>query len=146
MITHELTFWPLVVSVSSGAPTYDDLLEFNKAWSGWLDRGSPFAVMRILADTQSHTQPPGGAKEKKGWLQKNGERIRSRVIGMATVVPAEIFADVSKMDAQKLFGVPARSFVSVEDALAWLTPLLDAESMRLDRNAISNLFSASADT
>ncbi len=41
-------------------------------------------------------------------------------MGMATVVPAESFEEVSRMNAEKLFGVPAMSFDDATAAIAWV--------------------------
>ncbi|GAA4336226.1 hypothetical protein GCM10023144_30330 [Pigmentiphaga soli] len=57
----------------------------------------------------------------KTWLQANAGRIRAQVIGIATVVPAEHLDRMSRMDAEKLFGVPARTFDDVDRALSWVS-------------------------
>ncbi len=136
MIRHDLSHWPLVVTASRGAPTSEDLAGFSDAWNSWLNRGERFAILRILADPASHSHPQGGAKEKKNWLQRNADGVKRQVIAMATVVPFEIYPQISAMNAQKLFSVPASTFLTVEDALDWLTPLLGSETISVDGQAV----------
>lgn len=120
MIRHNLSQWPLVLSVMHGAMTRDEQIGFFSEWTGWLDRGEPFATLRVFSDAASLERPEGGAKEAKAWLQANAERVKSLVMGMATVVPAESFEEVSRMNAEKLFGVPAMSFDDATAAIAWV--------------------------
>jgi hypothetical protein len=132
MIRNDLSLWPLVLSVSRGAPTLEDLRAFSADWDGWLDRGARFATLRVYADAAAHTHPEGGAKEKKRWFQAQGERVASLVVGMATVVPADILETVERMKTEKLFGVPARSFAQVGPAVAWTGARLEEQGLTLD--------------
>lgn len=61
---------------------------------------------------------------------------------MATVIPPEIYPEISKMNAEKLFGVPAASFLAIDDANAWLSPLLEAEAIRLHRDSVQDVIAA----
>ncbi|WP_420177666.1 hypothetical protein [Kerstersia gyiorum] len=85
MMEHEISCWPLALSVSQGAPSLDDLRGYSAAWNAWLDRQQRFATLRVLLDSAAHVHPPGGARERKDWLAANGARLRAQVIGMATV-------------------------------------------------------------
>jgi len=120
MIRHDLTQWPLVLSFIQGATTLDEQIGFFSEWNGWLDRGEPFVTLRVFSDAASLERPEGGAKEAKAWLQANAQRVKSLVMGMATVVPAEPFEEVSRMNAEKLFGVPAMSFDDAAAAIVWV--------------------------
>lgn len=55
---HNLAHWPLVVSVSTGAPTLADTQAFSQAWDEWLAREQPFASLRVFADAASLTHLP----------------------------------------------------------------------------------------
>lgn len=117
---HDLGHWPLVVSVSAGAPTLADTQDFSLAWDDWLARGQAFASLRVFTDAASLTHPPGAAQHVKQWFGRQGQAIREQVMGMASVVPPEEFERVSRMNVEKLFGVPAAIFADLPSALAWL--------------------------
>lgn len=120
MIRHDLTHWPLVLSAAHGAMSLEEQLDFLSEWTAWLDRGETFATLRVFTDSDALKRPDGGAKEAKVWLQSNGERIKQLVIGMATVVPSAALEETSRMNAEKLFGVPAQMFDEVNEATMWL--------------------------
>lgn len=141
MMKHDLSCWPLVLSVSQGMPSLEDLQGYSTAWTEWLDRGERFATLRILLDSEAHEHPPGGARERKTWFSAHGDRLKAQVVGMATVAPADVVAHMNRIKTDRLFGVPARAFDGVEDALAWLRPLLEegiggAESGRIQQQAM----------
>jgi hypothetical protein len=121
MIHHELGQWPLVISVSSGLQTLEAMQAFTEDWNRWLDRGEPFASLRVFADADALVHPEGSAQRAKQWLQARGEDIRRHMIGMASVVPADQYEKIRKMNVEKLFGVPASTFADSDDALAWLS-------------------------
>lgn len=125
MMKHDLSCWPLVLSVSQGMPSLEDLQGYSAAWSAWLDSGEQFATLRILLDSEAHEHPPGGARERKTWFSAHGDRLKAQVIGMATVAPADVVQHMNKIKTDRLFGVPARAFDAVEDAFAWLWPLFE---------------------
>lgn len=132
MIRHDLSLWPLVLSTMKGASTLEAHLEFFAEWSTWLDRGVPFATLRVFQDDGSLERPSGGGKDAKLWLQENGGRIKEQVIGMATVVPAARFDEMSRMNAEKLFGVPAQSFADIKPAIAWIAARLAENGRTVD--------------
>lgn len=119
MIRHDLTQWPLVLSVMKGRSSLDEQLGFFRQWSDWLARGERFATLRVFCDGAALERPEGGGKEAKVWLQENGAAIRNHVAAMATVVPPEHLEAVGRMNAEKLFGVPAQPFSALEPAIAW---------------------------
>jgi len=120
MNRHDLSHWPLVLSVEQGAPSLADVQALQQNWNHWLARGERFASLRVLCDVDTLTHPPGSAQSMKAWLQTSLAAIRAQVLGMATVVPASALESLRKMNAEKLFGVPAALFDNVPDALAWL--------------------------
>jgi len=120
MIRHDLSHWPLVISVAQGTSSLPDVETFQQEWSRWLVRGEPFATLRLFVDAEALVHPPGSAPLAKQWLQAHAQAVRERVMGMATVVPASEHARLSKMNAEKLFGVPAKIFSDVTAALDWL--------------------------
>lgn len=136
MIKHDLSRWPLVVSVSRGAPTLEELRRFSDDWTRWFARNERFATLRIHVDAQSHTHPEGGAKEKKRWFTESRDDLKSLIIGMATVVPAEILGEVGRTKQAKLYGVPAQAFESLDDAVDWLASLFSAEGAPCDPKAV----------
>lgn len=119
MVFHDLGRWPLVISTMSGTLTNGEYLEFLSAWGTWLDRGARFVSLRRFNDAASLVHPQGSAKEAKGWLQVNAARIRSQVVGLVTVVPSECLEAASRMDAEKLFGVPALTCSDFDYGLDW---------------------------
>lgn len=123
MIRHDLTHWPLVLSTARGAMSLDEQLAFLADWNAWLDRSESFSTLRVFTDADALKRPEGGAREAKAWLQANGERIKQRVIGMATVVPSEALEDMTRINTEKLFGVPAQMFDDANEAAMWLASL-----------------------
>lgn len=139
MTRHDLSHWPLVVTLAQGPSSLPDMQAFIDEWGRWLARGEPFATLRVFADSAALEHPPGSAPLAKQWLQQQGEAIRRHVMGMATVVPPGDYERLRKMNAEKLFGVPAATFADVTGALDWLrdrvyTPrglACDAEAIRV---------------
>lgn len=117
---HELAQWPLVISVSAGRQTLDTLQAVTDDWNRWLDRGEPFVSLRVFADADALVHPEGSAQNAKQWLQTRGADIRRQMMGMASVVPADQYERMRKMNVEKLFGVPASTFANTDDALAWI--------------------------
>jgi len=121
VIHHDLSHWPLVITVASGPATLDDLRGFTQEWSSWLERGERFATLRVFADSDALAHPEGAAQEIKQWFKGAREAIREQVLGMATVVPSIELAHVRKMNAEKLFGVPATAEDDIAEAIRWLS-------------------------
>ncbi|ATA53870.1 hypothetical protein CKY39_12060 [Variovorax boronicumulans] len=137
MIRHELSQWPLVISVSAGLQTLESLQAFTEDWNRWLDRGEPFVSLRVFADADALVHPEGSAQSARQWLQARGADIRRHMMGMASVVPADQFEKISKMNVEKLFGIPASTFARTDEALAWLRErVLAPRGLRLDAEAV----------
>jgi hypothetical protein len=81
---------------------------------------------------QALERPDGGVKAAKTWLQKNAARIKRLVIGIATVIPEDGMKKHGKLDAEKLFGVPARTFITANDGLVWIISLMAARGFVLN--------------
>ncbi len=144
MIRHDLKQWPLVLSVARDATTLDEQIGFLCEWNSWLDRGEPFVTLRIFSDAASLERPEGSAKEAKAWLQANAGRVKSLVMGMATVVPKESFEGVSRMNAEKLFGVPAKTFEDIASAISWIDhSILSPRKLSIDLEAAQQVLEES---
>ena len=124
MIHHDLGHWPLVLTVAHGPVTRTDYIRLLDDWNRWLDRGERFATLRVFADGDALVHPEGAAQDAKAWLQANAGRLRAQVVGMATSVPAEHLERMRRMNAEKLFGVPAQVFGDVDAALGFLDWLI----------------------
>lgn len=120
MTHNDLTHWPLVITVAQGAPSLPETEAFIQDWNRWLARGEPFATLRVFVDAQALTQPPGSPQLVKQWLQEKNLDVRAQVKGMATVVPPSEYERLSKMNAEKLFGVPAATFSDLAASLEWM--------------------------
>ncbi|RSZ34377.1 MULTISPECIES: hypothetical protein [unclassified Variovorax] len=137
MIHHELSQWPLVISVSAGLQTLEGMHAFTEDWNRWLDRGEPFVSLRVFADADALVHPEGSAQSARQWLQERGADIRRHMMGMASVVPANQYEKMRKMNVEKLFGVPASTFADSDDALAWLGErVMEPRGLRLDLAAV----------
>lgn len=137
MIHHDLGQWPLVISVSSGLQSLDGMQAFTDDWNRWLDRGEPFVSLRVFADAEALVHPEGSAQNAKLWLQARGADIRRHVMGMASVVPADQYERMRKMNVEKLFGVPASTFADTDDALAWIDErVMTPRGLRFDLRAV----------
>lgn len=143
MIHHELGQWPLVISVSSGLQTLEDMQVFTEDWNSWLDRGEPFASLRVFADADALVHPEGSAQSAKQWLQARGADIRRHMMGMASVVPPDQYEKIRKMNVEKLFGVPADTFARTDEAIAWLGErVLAPRGLALDAAAVNAAIAA----
>lgn len=143
MIHHDLGQWPLVISVSSGQQSLDGMQAFTDDWNRWLDRGEPFVSLRVFADTEALVHPEGSAQNAKQWLQARGADIRRHVMGMASVVPADQYERMRKMNVEKLFGVPAGTFADTDDALAWIDErVMTPRGLRFDLRAVREAIGA----
>ncbi|WP_180899676.1 hypothetical protein [Martelella soudanensis] len=116
--------------------TSEENAAFLADWTDWLDRGDPFVTLRIFADAESLHRPEDGAREAKAWLQSNSDRIKLLVKGMATVVPPDKLDEVSRMNAERLFGVPAKCFDSVEEAITWIDSVVSGELSSVDMEMV----------
>jgi len=135
---HDLSHWPLVITVASKASTLAEMEAFLQTWEQWLAGDELFALLRVFTRSESLTHPPGSAPLVKQWLQKQGEAIRQRVMGMATVVPPADYERLRKMNAEKLFGVPAATFADVPAALRWMKErVYEPRNLMLDAAAIN---------
>lgn len=121
---YDASCWPLAMTFSSGSPRLEDMLDDAANWSAWLGRGERFAILRVLLDRDAYAHPPGAAQARKSWLAEHGDLIRKQMLGMALVLPEDVLGQAQRMQAERLFGVPAQAFCSVEDAIAWLRPLM----------------------
>lgn len=55
------------------------------------------------------------------------------MMGMASVVPADQYEKMRKMNVEKLFGVPACTFADADDALVWLGErVMEPRGLRFD--------------
>ncbi|WP_312418071.1 hypothetical protein [Comamonas sp.] len=121
---YDTSCWPLAMTFSSGSPRFEDMLDDAANWRAWLGRGKRFAMLRVLLDRDAYAHPPGAAQARKAWLAEHGALIRQQMLGMALVLPGDVLNQAQRMQAERLFGVPAQAFCSVEDAIAWLKPLM----------------------
>jgi hypothetical protein len=123
-----------MVSIAAGAKSLDNHRNLFAAWNRWLDRGAPFAVLRIFVDTLALVHPESGARLAKRWLGDNAERMRHSVLGIASIVPASAYEKMSRMDIEKAYGVPGGVFLDRNDALLWLaTQVFAPRGMKFDR-------------
>ncbi|MFT0213473.1 hypothetical protein VQ643_12835 [Pseudomonas sp. F1_0610] len=120
MTQHDFSQAPLIITVEQGEPTLTQLQQFIQDWGKWLQSGESFATLRIFSDAESLIHPEGSGPIVKRWFQASSQAIRTNVLGMANVVPASEYTRMSKMNAEKLFGVPAATFADIPSALAWL--------------------------
>lgn len=121
---YDASCWPLAMTFSSRSPRLEDMLDDAANWRAWLGRGKRFAMLRVLLDRDAYAHPPGAARARKVWLAEHGDLIRQQMLGIALVLPKDVLSQAQRMQAERLFGVPAQAFCSVEDAIAWLRPLM----------------------
>jgi hypothetical protein len=119
MTRHDVSQWPLVVSIIDSRTKEADLRDVAARWRDWLSWDEPFAALQIF---------PGGDStllaERDRWLSwwLDGQRraIRSNVMGLASVIPGSCYEKVPQMGAHSIFGIPAATFASLHTALSWL--------------------------
>lgn len=117
MIVHDLADWPLALTLARGPLTLAEHSACLAEWTRWLDRQERFAILGVFADEAALVHPDGAAQAARSWLRAHVARIRTQVIAMATVVPA---GHLGRMDAERLFGVPAEAFCDLASALRFL--------------------------
>jgi len=133
MMQHDLSCWPLVLSVSHGQPDVQTLHDYCDAWTSWLERGERFALLQVFMDEAAHSHPKGGAKIGQNWLAANTEAFQKQVLAAASVAPAALVTKMNRMKTERLYGeVPKQAFAEVPTALDWLMPLLAAGIPALD--------------
>lgn len=143
MIKHDLTHWPLVITALRGAPTLEDQQDLFSTMDAALDRGEFFATLRIYVDEDALARPQGSGQESKAWFQNNGERLKTLVLGMATVVPAHRVEERNKMNTQKMTGSPAMAFGDVAQAVDWLArDVFAPKGIQIDPAAINKAVAA----
>jgi len=138
VIRHDLSHWPLVISMGQGNSSLTEVETFHQEWNRWLAREEPFATLRLFVDMDSTVQPPGASVFVKQWLQIHSEAVRANVMGMAMVVCASEYPRFAKRNAEKLFGVPAAVFDELPAALDWLHERVYApRGLRFDADAVA---------
>lgn len=119
MTQHDVSQWPLVVSIIDGRTKAADLRDVAARWHDWLSWNEPFAALQIFSGGDNSL-----LAERDRWLSwwLDGQRraIRCNVMGLASVMPSAHYVKVPEMNTHKLFGVPAATFASVHTALCWL--------------------------
>jgi hypothetical protein len=120
MIECDDTNWPLAIVLAEEAMTLADHRHFLKSWSAWLDRASPFVLLRIFTTSQSTADPEGALTETWAWLKANAERVRAHVLAISTAVPRDQLDRAPEAHIGRLFGVPTRVFTDGPSAVSWL--------------------------
>jgi hypothetical protein len=112
------TNWPLAIAVAEGPVTSSGLRQFLTQWGLWLDRASPFVLLRIFTCDEAVASFDAMQVELQAWAQANNERIRKLVLGIATTVPERCLEHST--EAEHMFGIPVRTFTSSLTAVSWL--------------------------
>lgn len=119
MTQHDVSQWPLVVSVIDGGKKAEDLRDVAARWQDWLSWNEPFAALQIFP-TGDPTLLADRDRWLSWWLDGQRRAIRHNVIGLASVIPGPHYAKMPQMSIHKVFGVPSATFSSVNTALRWL--------------------------
>lgn len=119
----DVSRWPLVVCVVDAPMDLDAYRAELAAWSDWLARREPFALLRVYDNLPALAHPEGSAPLAKDWMQQTVPLLKGALLGMATVVPELAYAPLRKVQMHKLLGVPAEAFLDRPSALAWLQAL-----------------------
>jgi hypothetical protein len=61
---------------------------------------------------------------------------QSHFEGASMIKETQHLDEMSKMNAEKLFGVPARTFADATEAAKWLVPLMLARGMAVDPDGV----------
>jgi hypothetical protein len=120
MIHHDLTHWPLAITVARGPMTRDDHAALRAEWTLWLDRGERFAILMVLSDGDALTPDLATAREAAIWRHAEAPRIQRQLLATARVVPPEHFEHARRTFESTLPSVPHDTFVHVPSALAFL--------------------------
>lgn len=119
MTQHDVSQWPLVVSIIDGRTKSEDLRDVAAKWRDWLSWNEPFAALQIFPSGD-----PALLADRDRWLSwwLDGHRrsIRNNVLGLASVIASDRYERMPEMGTHKLFGVPAATFSSIGTALCWL--------------------------
>jgi hypothetical protein len=120
LILHDLSDWPLAITIARGTSTAAEHSSCLTEWDRWFVRGEGFAFLRVLADSEAVAHTEHAAHETRAWLRAQGGRIRTQLISMATVAPARELTRVNRLDAESLIDAPVQAFSDVDAAIDWL--------------------------
>lgn len=119
MTQHDVSQWPLVVSIIDSQTLNEDLREVAARWRDWLSWNEPFAALQIFSACDE-----GMLTERdrvlSWWLDAQRRSIRRNVVALASVIPCAHFDKVPHMGTHELFGIPSATFASISTALVWL--------------------------
>ncbi|MBL8272057.1 hypothetical protein [Steroidobacter sp.] len=119
MTQHDVSQWPLVVSVIDGCKKAEDLRDVAARWQDWLSWNEPFAALQIFP-AGDNALLSDRDRWLSWWLEGQRRAIRRNVIGLASVIPGVHYDKMPQMSIHKVFGVPSATFGSVNTALRWL--------------------------
>ncbi len=119
MTQHDVSQWPLVVSIIDSHTLAEDLREVAARWRDWLSWNEPFAALQIFS---GHDEGQLAERDRvlSWWLDAQRRSIRRNVIGLASVIPCAHFEKMPHMETHPLFGIPTATFASISTALVWL--------------------------
>ncbi|HAV5025349.1 TPA: hypothetical protein JIY97_00580 [Acinetobacter baumannii] len=133
MIKHDLTHFPLIISIIEDKPTLEEQKQFFQEWMKWFEKDEPFVTLRIYKNIGALVQPEGSREQSKNWFIENIELIRNKVIAMATVVPL----DIEKRHQNKPnIGIQTEIFIDQKAAVEWLLSQLNYKHYGLNQQEI----------
>lgn len=119
MTQHDVSQWPLVVSIIDSQTLTEDLREVAARWRDWLSWNEPFAALQIFSGSDE-----GLLAERDRvlgwWLDAQRRAIRRNIVGLASVIPCAHYEKMPHMGTHELFGIPTATFASISTALCWL--------------------------
>ena len=105
MTQHDVSQWPLVVSIIDSNTLTEDLREVAGRWRDWLSWNEPFAALQIF-----NACDEGMLVERDRvlgwWLDAQRRQIRRNVVALASVIPGAHYEKMPHMGTHEFFGIP----------------------------------------
>ncbi|PZN29239.1 MAG: hypothetical protein DIU71_14795, partial [Proteobacteria bacterium] len=76
MFRHDVSHWPLVVSIASGPQDATAARTFIDSWNDWLSWNEPFATLRVFTDPLALQPRPEFLALVEDWLASRRDAFR----------------------------------------------------------------------
>ena len=145
MFRHDVSHWPLVVSIASGPQDATAARTFIDSWNDWLSWNEPFATLRVFTDPLALQPRPEFLALVEDWLAARRDAFRRNLMGIANIVPASQYEHAQRVKLGEGFAAPARTFTDLDAGLHWLAAeIFGPRELPLDRDAVSAVIASAA--
>jgi hypothetical protein len=121
--------WPLMVIRFSGAPTDAEFEAYLERYEGYLNREDRYGLVMVTEPNSPMTKSKH-ARMQAAWIKERFDRLSSRCVGIAFVLPSPMMRGVLKA-ILAMQTLPVRHFVASQEGPAreWIQSRLDADKL-----------------